>query len=500
LTEAIAGTVLSSGQADIIGDIHATPDEFAWLDIGYTSAKLVAFLATSWLMGRHSPRMVMAGAALLMGGASAASGLTIRLDVLVGLRVLQGLAGGTLLVAGQVLVFVLYPRRWQPLLQAAFAVAAVVAPATMAPALHGWLVDEHDWTWIVLCVAPVALLAAGLLFVADLPEAFDGHGRGFDAPGFALASVAAVCIVYLLSQGSRWDWFGEPHVVWLALVGAGALAGFVWLQVVERTRRLLAFGAFRSADFSFAFAVSFVAGAALFGSAYLIPSFAVSLLAFTPTDAGFLLLPSGVAFVGSLLLAAFLFQARGVPPIATVPLGIIMVMGAMWLLAGSNGDSGAASLGPAVLLRGLGLGFLFLSITLVAFGDLERGHLASGIGLFDAGRQLGGLGGVAALQTLIDRHIAGNATVLGASLNAGNPAVSERLAGIAALLAARGLDAAEAGRAAAGLLGRTLIRQATVIAFDTAFLAVALLFVVAAPVLVAIKVVLRRLHEGRSRA
>src|SRR5215813_14048796 len=39
LTEAIATTVLSLGRGYIIGDIHATPDEFAWLDIGYTRAE-----------------------------------------------------------------------------------------------------------------------------------------------------------------------------------------------------------------------------------------------------------------------------------------------------------------------------------------------------------------------------------------------------------------------------------------------------------------------------
>ena len=57
-------------------------------------------------------------------------------------------------------------------------------------------------------------------------------------------------------------------------------------------------------DFCFAFIVSFVAGAALFGSAFLIPSFAVCVLAFRPTDAGLLLLPSGAFFVGTLLVAA----------------------------------------------------------------------------------------------------------------------------------------------------------------------------------------------------
>ena len=47
LTEAIATTVLSLGRGYIIGDIHATPDEFAWLDIGYTALKLIGFLAAS---------------------------------------------------------------------------------------------------------------------------------------------------------------------------------------------------------------------------------------------------------------------------------------------------------------------------------------------------------------------------------------------------------------------------------------------------------------------
>src|SRR3954452_15304508 len=74
LTEAITGTLLSAGRADILGDIHATPDEFAWLDIGYTAAKLVAFLTTSWLMGRIAPRALLSAAVLVMGGASALAG------------------------------------------------------------------------------------------------------------------------------------------------------------------------------------------------------------------------------------------------------------------------------------------------------------------------------------------------------------------------------------------------------------------------------------------
>lgn len=496
LTDAISGTILSAGRADIIGDIHATPDEFAWLDICYTSAKLISFLMTTWLMGRIAPRALMSGAVLIMGAASVVAGLTIRLDVLVAMRLVQGLTGGAMLVAGQALLFHMYAQRSQPVLQACFAATAVVIPATVAPAFHGWLIDQHDWTWIVLAIAPMAVFAKGLLLAGNLPEIFETSKRSLDGLSIFALSLAAFCMVYVLIQGSRWDWFSELHIFLVVLVGAVAALAFLWRSSAGLTS--LDLTVFRSANFSFAFAVSFVAGAALSGSAYLITAFAVSLLAFTPTDAGLLLVPSGFAFVASLSIATFLFQTGRVQPITTVPFGIVMVMAAMWMLSGSSGDSGSESLGPAIVLRGFGLGFLFLSITLVAFGGLAREHLGAGIGIFDTGRQMGGLIGVAVLQTLIDQQTVGNATVLGATLNVGRAALNDRLSGIEALLMMRGMDASEAGRAAVSLLGRTVAREATVIAFDTAFLYVALLFVVAAPVLAAIKVILPRIRRCHS--
>jgi DHA2 family multidrug resistance protein len=248
---------------------------------------------------------------------------------------------------------------------------------------------------------------------------------------------------------------------------------------------------------SFAFIVSFIAGAALFGSAYLIPSFAISVLAFTLTEAGQLLLPSGGLFISTLLISALLMQARRVPPIATVPFGIMMIMVAMWMLSGSTGESGADDMMAAILLRGFSLGFLFLSITLIAFDKLDSHNLASGISLFNTGRQLGGLMGIAGLQTLIHHNVTANAVVLGAAVRTGVPMVSERLAATTAMLAASGMDALAAGRAATSLLGRAIIGQSTVIAFDTAFNAVALLFVVAAPVLIAIRIGLSRYTKSR---
>ena len=169
LTEAIASTVLSLGRGDMIGDTHATPDELAWLDVGYTALKLIGFMAAPWLISRFDPRSLVIGTTLAMGAASGIAALTTRLDLLLALRIIQGLSGGALLVAGQAIIFLAYPRSRQPILQAIFAMGSVVAPATIASALQGWVLDNQSWTWIFFGVVPLALAAVGLLMIADGP-------------------------------------------------------------------------------------------------------------------------------------------------------------------------------------------------------------------------------------------------------------------------------------------------------------------------------------------
>ena len=500
LTEAIASTVLSLGRGDILGDTYATPDEFAWLDVSYAALKLIGFALTPWLLTRVPPRNVLLATTLAMGVACAAAAATASLDTLILLRAVQGLSGATLLVSGQAILFWNYPTSRQPLLQAIFAMGSVVAPATLAPALQGWLLDSQSWSWIFFAVVPISLAATGLLVMDDRASPLASERRPLDWPGLMLLGAALSSTAYVLSQGSRWDWFEASRIAWLSVVAGACLVLFLIRQRVTGPRALFDATVFESDDFTFAFAVSFVAGIALFGSAFLIPAFAVSVLGFTPTDAGQLLLPSGALFVGALLFAAFLMQAKHVPPIATVPFGILLIMAAMWMLSGSSGESGSDDMMPALLLRGLGLGFLFLSITLIAFSRLTSANLAFGIAIFNIGRQLGGLMGVAGLQTVIDHQAALNQTVLGTALVAGSPALAERLAATTSLLAARGMEAATAAKVATNMLGRSVAGQATVIAFDTAFNIVALLFVVAAPILVAFKVVLTRKAKRRGSA
>ena len=496
--EAVASTVLSVARLDLIGDVHATPDEYAWLDVSYVALKFIGFMAAPGLLANINPRRVVIAATLVMGASSGLAATIANLDALVALRAVQGLTGGILLVGGQSILFLAFPRSRQPVVQTLFAIGSVVAPATIAPAFQGWLVDNRSWTWIFFSILPVALASAGILLSAEDTNPIRLIRRNYDWLGLGLVSIPLLCFTFVLSQGNRWDWFEDQRIMLVTVLGVISSLAFFSQQALSKSRRLLELAMFQSDQFSFAFLVSFIAGAALFGSAYLIPAFATSVLAFTPTDAGLLLLPSGAFFVAALCFAAFLFQIVRIPPIATAPFGIIMIMTAMWMLSGSTRDSGAFDMMTAILVRGVGLGFLFLSITLIAFSDLGERALASGIGLFNLGRQAGGLVGVATLQTLIDHKIAANTAILGESLSPGSVMLDERLNATSAALVERGVDAYAASRAAAGLLNVALKGQSVVVAYEAAFQAVTLLFVVAVPLMIIFKIGLSRRAAIRS--
>ena len=496
LTEAVASTILSLGRLDMLGDIHATPDEFSRLDVSYTAAKLSAFLLTPWLMGRLSAQTCLRAATGIMTLACGLAAFTTNLDLLLVLRLVQGVMGGILLVSGQTMLLQAFPRVQQPLVQALFAMGAVVAPATLAPSMQGWLIDSLSWTWIFLAMVPVGLVALALLAATNLGHDTQVRQARFDWVGLVLFTSAAFCLTYVLNQGNRWDWLAEPFILNLTIIGSMALVLFIVQQFrAQGDGALVDFSVFHDEGFSFGFLASFAAGIALFGSAYLIPSFAVSVLGMTPTDAGILLLPSGGVFIASLLLTAFFVRRIGLAPLVTVPFGILIFMATMWMLSGSNGESGMPDMMPAIVLRGFGLGFLFLSITLITLVGLDRPIVAYGVALFDVGRQTGGLFGVAYLETLIDHQTALNKSVLAAHIVPGRSAVSEHLAMLARSLTARGMEASSAAQAAIQMLGREVATQATVIAFDTAFLTIALFFLVAAPVLVTAKIIISKLPK-----
>jgi DHA2 family multidrug resistance protein len=139
------------------------------------------------------------------------------------------------------------------------------------------------------------------------------------------------------------------------------------------------------------------------------------------------------------------------------------------------------------VLRGLGMGLLFIAVTIICLGDLERAEIPHGAGLFNFGRQMGGLIGIAFLATFLDHHLAISRTGLVSNLGAGSPVVTQALQGMEQVFSSRGMSPAQAGSAAMAALDGMVNRQAAAISFNQAFISLDLLFVFAVPCLLVIK-------------
>lgn len=489
LMDALNGTIFTIARPHIMGDAGATPDEVSWVNLAYLMAKLACLPAAAWIVDRFGETRILLWSLTVVLLASLVAALTLDPIPFITARIAQGAAGAGLLIAAQTILFRLFPKARQGLVQALYALGVVMAPTTLAPAVQGWLIEDFSWTWVFWLnagLAPAALLCL-LPFRTMLPNTRRA-GPAFDWIGFGCFSLSMTALVYVLLTGARWNWFDAPHIVLWTVIGLAALAIVVYRLVAGGDRTgFFDRSVFSNAHFSFGFFVSFFAGFALFGSAFLIPAFALNVLAMPPKAAGLLLLPSSLAVGIGLLFAGTLVTVKKLNPLKFVPFGVAFFMIALWVLSWSGLESGMHDMGGWLLLRGLSLGLLFLAVTLITLNDLAPRHIASGIGLFNFGRQMGGVLGISFLNACLEHQIALNRRVLIENINPASQQFQERKAALTEAFMARSFDPGLADQAAAAVIQKSIKAQVAVLSFNEGFFTLMLLFVVAVPLILAFK-------------
>ena len=130
------------------------------------------------------------------------------------------------------------------------------------------------------------------------------------------------------------------------------------------------------------------------------------------------------------------------------------------------------SFGAASRLRiaqAFGLGFLFVPINLISYVGMPAEKSNSVAGLVNFMRNIGSSIGTSMVTTLISRRAQFHQVYLAAHATAGHPVFVQAVRGLAARLAASGMDTSRATRQAYGMLYRALLGQATTLAYIDTF-------------------------------
>jgi EmrB/QacA subfamily drug resistance transporter len=349
------------------------------------------------LLGRR--RIFIAGIAVFTL-ASLAGGFAIDPAWLLTARVLQGVGGAMAAPTALSLIAVTFPEG--PPRNRALGVYAAMSVAGAAVGLiaGGLLVNYLSWRWVMFVNVPIGLAVAALA-TRVLPESERRTGR-FDLPGAITGSLGIAALVYGLSNAatsasgvSHW---GDTKVIVSLVAAVVLLVAFGFIETHSQ-HALLPMRVLRSRDRTGAYLISLCVGTALFGMFFFLTLFVQGVWGYSPLKAGLAFLPMVATIMASSGIASQLVARVGARPLMITG-ATTMAGGMIWLSRITEHSSYASGLLGPMMLTALGLGLVFVPLSLVSLTKVGNADAGIASSMLNVGQQVGGSIGLAILGTV----------------------------------------------------------------------------------------------------
>jgi MFS transporter, DHA2 family, multidrug resistance protein len=456
------------------GNLGSSNDESTWVLTSYLVSNAIVLPISGWLAGALGRKRFFMACLGIFTVSSLLCGLAPSLGLLLFFRVLQGAGGGGLQPMAQAILADTFPPHQRGLAFALYGITAIMAP-TIGPTLGGWITFNYSWRWIFFINLPVGLVTWFLVrrFVEDPPYLgrLRSAGVKLDYVGIALLTLGIGSLQVLLDKGQEDDWFGSRFITTLVVVATVCLISLViweWFQKAP----IIDVRMFKSFNFASSCLMMFTLGILLFSALVLMPQFLQTLLGYTSQLAGLALSAGGLVLLFEMPIMGQLttkLQARYLIAFGWLALSIAMFYSTQRIDL-------QISFKAAVLLRiaqVIGLGFLFVPISLVAYIGIapEKNNAVAGIVNFM--RNMGSSVGTSIVTTLIARRSQFHQARLVEYARPDNPNFQNTANGLAERFAHSGLGTTEALNRAYAQIYRTLQNQAASLAYIDTFMVLA---------------------------
>jgi len=346
------------------------------------------------LVGRK--RVFLAGL-VIFTTASLLNGLAVSSSMLIGCRALQGLGAALVSPAALSIITTTFAEGAERARALGVWAAIAIGGSAVGLLLGGILTQAFSWPWIFFVNVPVGI-AALILSIRLVPESRDESAHGnYDIGGAVTATGGLMTLVYAIVKTETDGWTSATTL------GLFAIA-FVLLTVFVLLERravapLVRLSIFRVRSLSVANSVMFLVASGLFAMFFFNTLYIQKVLGFGPLKAGLAFLPFTAGIMLSAGLASQFATRVGVRPIAAAGM-IVTIIGMVLLTFLPVDGSYATNVLPSILLTSLGMGAVFMPLTLVATTGLKNEDQGLASGLFNTSQQIGGALGLAILSTL----------------------------------------------------------------------------------------------------
>lgn len=487
LLEIVDTTIVNVALNDMRGSLGATLTDVAWVITAYAIANVIVIPMTSWLSQQFGRRNYFAASIIIFTVSSFLCGNATNIWELVFFRFIQGMGGGALLVTAQTIITESYPVAKRGMAQAIYGMGVIVGP-TLGPPLGGYLVDNFSWPYIFYINIPLGIIATllTLSFVKSPKYGEKLKANQVDWWGIIFLASFIGSLQFVLEHGQQDDWFADPMIVTLSIVSFFGLILFIWRQLTYK-HPIVNLRVLQDRNLRVGTIMCFILGFGLYGSTFIIPIYTQSILGWTATDAGLLLIPSSIMTGIMMPIIGRLIQ-KGVPQSYMVATGFLLFfIFTFWMHNVITPDTGTEHMFWPLILRGVGLGLLFVPITTLALSTLKGKNIGEGAAFTGMMRQLGGSFGIAIITTFIARFTQMHRVDLIANLDGSKFEVQQRIQQMQMAFMSKGFSSSEALDKAHKAIEMSVMKQSTVLSYMDVFMYLGILFLICVPFVLLIR-------------
>src|ERR1700761_6108119 len=472
--------ITNASLLNIEGGIGTGVDNGSWISTSYLIGEIVVIPLTDYLSRVFSFRRYMLASAALFAAFSVACAFTHDLPSMIAMRGRQGFAGGVLIPMAFTLVLTKLPKSQQPIGLAIFALSVTFAPA-IGPTIGGYLTENYGWQTIFFVnVVPTAVMVGALyLTLEQQPPQLKLLKEG-DWAGIITMAIGLSALQTVLEEGNKDDWFASPFIQRLAIIAAVGLTVFVWVELTTE-KPLIRLRLLMGRNFGFGTIAMTLVGFALFGAVYLLPAYLGQAQGYNSEQIGSVGAWTGLPQLVLIPLVPKLMKRFDTRYIAFI--GLMIFAYSCFMNTTMSPDYAGDQLWIPNIIRAIGQAMVLTPLTSVTTGDIAPQDAAAASGISNMFRNLGGAIGTAVLATVITKREQFHSNIIGQSVTLGREEVRSRSATMTDYFMAHGVpDPAAAHQQAIVALGKTVKRQALVMAFSDTFavIGVALVFAAAA--------------------
>src|SRR6202522_887691 len=427
------------------GGLGSSNDESTWVLTSYLVSNAIVLPISGWLASLFGRKRFFIVCIFIFTVASVLCGSATSLNMLLLFRVIQGAGGGGLQPMAQAILADTFPPQKRGLAFALYGITAIMAP-TIGPTLGGWITDNYSWRWIFFINLPVGILAVLLVMklVEDPPflRRTKRAGVSVDYIGISLLALGVGALQVVLDKGQEDDWFGSRFITRLVIISVVCLVGLVIWEWRHKAP-IIDVHLFKNFNFATANVMMFIFGVLLFGALVTMPQFLQTVLGYTAENAGLVLSGGGAVVLALMPVAGRLvgkYPAKYIIAAGWLALAIGMYVSTVQLDTLISFQSATV----LRLIQSVGLGLLFVPVTMAGYIGLPAENTNSVAGIINFMRNIGSSVGTSMVTTLLARRAQFHQSVLSYHTTRDDPAFRDQLSGLAQQLAHAGATAPDA--------------------------------------------------------